>query len=50
VTNVIAYLIQLSNEQKAMFQEVTEQVNKIDDNIQLIVLKLEELTDKIGQG
>ena len=50
MTNVISYLVQLSNEQKHMFKEVTERVDEIDDNIKLILFKLDELTYKLDQG
>jgi|TARA_R110000765_G_scaffold241809_1_gene344504 hypothetical protein len=50
MTNVIAYLVQLSNEQKYMFKDVTERVDEIDDSIKLILFKLDELTNKIDQG
>tara|TARA_R110002020_G_scaffold157006_1_gene339264 strand:+ start:337 stop:474 length:138 start_codon:yes stop_codon:yes gene_type:complete len=45
MTNVIQYLIQLSNEQKAMFQEVTQRVDEIDEKIQRIVETLEDKLD-----
>ena len=45
MTNVISYLIQLSNEQKAMLQEVTERVDEIDQKIQRIVEALEDKLD-----
>jgi hypothetical protein len=47
MSNVITYLVEMSNEQKAMFQEMQKQVIAIKDDIDLIVFRIKELSDKL---
>tara|TARA_R110002020_G_scaffold133767_3_gene298510 strand:- start:459 stop:611 length:153 start_codon:yes stop_codon:yes gene_type:complete len=49
MSNVITYLVEMSNEQKAMFKEMQKQVLDIKDDIDLIVFKIKELSDKLDR-
>ena len=49
MTNVIQYLVELSNEQKHMFQEMTSKVTDIEDQIELILFRISEVSDKINR-
>jgi len=47
MTNVIEYLLQLSQEQKAMFQSMSERVDDMEDNVKVILLRIEEIHGKL---
>ena len=49
MTNVIQYLVQLSEEQKAMFNSMLERVDDMEDHVKVILLKIEQLQTKIDQ-
>lgn len=49
MTNVIQYLVELSNEQKHMFQEMNSKVTDIEDQIDLILFRISELSDKFDR-
>jgi hypothetical protein len=50
MSNVITYLVEMSNEQKAMFKDMQKQVLDIKDDIDLIVYRLKELSDKLNRS
>ena len=47
MSNVITYLVEMSNEQKAMFKDMSKRVVDINDMLDLIVNRLKELSDKV---
>ena len=49
MTNVIQYLVELSNEQKHMFQEMSSKVTDLEDRIDLILFRISELSDKLDR-
>ena len=49
MSNVIQYLVQLSEEQKAMFTSMSERVDNMEDHVKVILLKIEQLQTKIDQ-
>jgi hypothetical protein len=49
MTNVISYLIELSNEQKHMFEEMSKKVSDIEDHIDLILFRIQELSNKFNK-
>jgi|TARA_R110000803_G_scaffold112946_1_gene181363 methyl-accepting chemotaxis protein len=49
MTNVISYLVEMSNEQKAMFKDMQGQVLEIKDSIDLIAYRIKELSDKLDR-
>ena len=49
MSNVIAYLVDLSTEQKRMFQEMSVKVTEIDDQINLILFRVTELAKKLDK-
>ena len=49
MSNVLAYLVDLSNEQKRMFQEMSTKVTEIDDQISLIMFRIMELSKKLDK-
>lgn len=49
MTNVISYLIELSSEQKQMFEDMSKKVADIEDHIDLILFRIQELSDKFNQ-
>ena len=44
MTNVIEYLLQLSQEQKAMFQSMSDR-----DHVKVILIRVQEVHDKLGR-
>ena len=50
MSNVITYLVEMSNEQKAMFKEMSNRVVAINDMLDLIVIRVKELTDKVDRS
>jgi hypothetical protein len=46
MTNVIEYLLQLSQEQKAMFQSMSERVDEMEDHVKVILIKIREIHEK----
>ena len=49
MTNVISYLIELSNEQKQMVEDMSKKVDDIEDHIYLILFRIQELSNKFNQ-
>jgi len=49
MTNVIQYLVQLSEEQKAMFTSMSERVDNMEDHVNVILLKIQEMQNKLEQ-
>ena len=49
MTNVIQYLIELSNEQKEMFSQMTEKVQDVEDKMEVILFRIEELSNKVNR-
>ena len=47
MTNVIEYLLQLSQEQKDMFTSMSERVDDMEDNVKVILLRIEEIHGKL---
>ena len=49
MTNVLQYLLQLSEEQKAMFQSMSERVDDMEDHVIVILVKIQEVHNKLDQ-
>ena len=49
MTNVIQYLVQLSEEQKAMFTSMSERVDDMEDHVSVILVKIQEMQNKLEQ-
>ena len=49
MSNVIQYLVTLSEEQKAMFTSMSERVDTMEDHVSVILMKIREIQDKIDQ-
>ncbi len=49
MTNVIQYLIELSNEQKEMFSQMSEKVQDVEDKMEVILFRIEELSNKVNR-
>ena len=49
MTNVIEYLLQLSQEQKAMFQAMSDRVDDMEDHVKVILIRVQEVHDKLGR-
>ena len=49
MSNVIQYLVTLSEEQKAMFNSMSERVDSMDDHVSVILMKIREIQDKIDR-
>lgn len=47
MTNVIEYLLQLSQEQKAMFQSMSDRVDDMEDHVKVILIKIQEIHGKL---
>ena len=50
MSNVIEYLLQLSQEQKAMFQSMSDRVDDMEDHVKVILIRVQEVHDKLGRG
>ena len=46
--NIMQYLIQMSDEFKESYQKIDKQINNIQDKIDLLVFKTEELETRIN--
>lgn len=49
MTNVIEYLLQLSQEQKAMFQSMSDRVDDMEDHVKVILIRVQEVHDELGR-
>jgi|TARA_Y100000034_G_scaffold443_1_gene576 hypothetical protein len=49
MTNVLQYLLQLSEEQKAMFQSMSDRVDDMEDHVKVILVKIQEVHNKLDQ-
>ena len=47
MTNVIEYLLQLSQEQKNMFTSMSQRVDEMEDHVSVILIKIQEIDDKL---
>jgi hypothetical protein len=47
MTNVIEYLLQLSQEQKDMFTSMSQRVDDMEDHVKVILIRIQEIHDKI---
>lgn len=48
MSNIMQYLIQMSDEFKESYQKIDKQINNIEDKIDLLVFKTEELETRIN--
>ena len=49
MTNVIEYLLQLSQEQKNMFTSMSQRVDEMEDHVSVILIKIQEIDDKLDR-
>ena len=49
MTNVIEYLLQLSQEQKDMFTSMSQRVDDMEDHVKVILIRIQEVHDKLEQ-
>ena len=47
MTNVIEYLLQLSQEQKDMFTSMSQRVDDMEDHVKVIMIRIQEIYDKL---
>ncbi len=47
MTNVIEYLLQLSQEQKDMFTSMSERVDDMEDHVKVILIRIQEIHGKL---
>ena len=49
MTNVIEYLLQLSQEQKDMFSSMSQRVDDMEDHVKVILVNIQEVQNKLDQ-
>ena len=49
MSNVLQHILIMAEEQKVMFQTMSERVDDMEDSVKVILLKIEQIHDKVDR-